>query len=161
IVVSPYSTSSIDNLFRAFASTAGVKISKIELSPADYEATWAVQQQSILDSLKNSSLSSGLTVVVVSEVCYATGLRTRLRDLIRALRVELSDLYVIVDGTNAVGNHLCVSIDEDWDSYVFAPSRWLMVTERCGVVISKRAELNSSADFGLITEGSRKRDEEV
>jgi aspartate aminotransferase-like enzyme len=160
VVLSPYSTPGVDGLFRAYASAARTNYVKLRMSAKGYYHAWTVQLHDILEDLAGQTVNPGPAVLVVSEVSYATGLRIPVEELLQAVRDKISDLYVIIDGTKAVGNHMRIPIRGTWDAYVFEPSKWLMVTERCGVVVSKKKELDA-ADYGLIRKGVRKRDEEV
>ena len=132
--------------------------------PQQYFQSWDIQETKIRAEIL-SAMRSGARkfVIVVSEVFYATGLRIPICDFVNRLKSKLADLtfHVIVDGTNAVGNRGLVNLDGSWDFYVFSPHKWLMASEGCGILISRRFGLSAPYPPGLWQTGERKADAQV
>lgn len=162
-ILLPYLSDSVRSLFEGLSRLMGCRLVNVALERKTYYKSWEHQEDEIVDALMSAKLPGGPTLVVATEVSYSTGLRTPLLRLITRIKSQLKDnsVRVIVDGTNAIGNHCRLRLGDIWDAYVFAPYRWLMVSERSGIVVTRKSVQIGSTDYGLLKDGSKRRDEEV
>jgi hypothetical protein len=160
IVLSPYASPSLSKFLQWHCRLTGDGFRTIPFAVEDYLQKWDKQQEKILLELHNGRPKEGThtIVFVLSEVFYGSGLRVPLKTCIQSLKLAINgDIHIIVDGTNAAGNRRIVSLDPEWDSYIFSPHKWLMATESCGIVLSRSGsdEVNSPSAWQI---GIRHRD---
>jgi selenocysteine lyase/cysteine desulfurase/uncharacterized membrane protein YGL010W len=138
IILSPFEHPVEDKVSRWVNHIDGSIIKRLEFGAQDYRLNWAAQQEKILDGLL-FQMSSGVPpfVVVISEVCYATGLRIPIVEMLGKLfeSVKRENVVVVVDGAHAVGNVPAAS-SVDFDYYVFSTHKWLFAPDPCGILLS-------------------------
>jgi len=141
VIIGPYATSAVTRSIEACCLATGSKTACIQLDPEDYYASWQQQEKAILAQVKNVSVGSESSLIIIGHVSYATGLITPLRDFARKIQQNSSakSIYIIVDGSNAVGNRCKVPLRDPWDAYVFYPHRWLLASERASMLITKNS----------------------
>jgi selenocysteine lyase/cysteine desulfurase len=98
---------------------------------------WNAQKTRLLRLLRKA-VKNRPSVLVLSEVHWASGLVIPVEDLITAIRAEhrKADLTVIIDGAHCVGNGRCRVPIVAADAYVFGAHKWLMSDEPLGILIS-------------------------
>ena len=91
---------------------------------------------------KSASVEDESMVLIISEVCWATGRHILVHQLINEIKSGMEanqKLAVIIDGAHAVGN-----LDGErpvalGDAYVFSGHKWLLAPEPCGLVLTNSA----------------------
>lgn len=78
--------------------------------------------------------------VLLSDVCWSTGVRLPTSNIIDGLRRLCSNRHLtfVIDGAHAAGNNALVSIPEEAHAYVFSGHKWLFSNEPVGVIITRR-----------------------
>ena len=76
-------------------------------------------------------------ILIVSDVCYATGITVPVHALREAVQSCGVSPVLIVDGAHAVGNLRMVAAGIEWQYYVLSAHKWLLSPEPCGILISK------------------------
>jgi selenocysteine lyase/cysteine desulfurase len=118
------------------------KVHRVQFRADEYSEKRERQVRAVIDQVKAILSSAGKTyVLVISEVCYATGMITPIREVIETLRSECTGfkLKVIVDGAHAAGNFNGHSLGgfRYSDAYVLSAHKWLMSPEPCGILFSR------------------------
>lgn len=142
IVLSPFEHPSE---FRVSAWVSGGR-DEVELLPfvsTDYERPWEEQRRKVLELIKGKIMSGGNNIILLSEVCYSTGLVIPVQEIINGVVEQNKNekIYFIIDGAHAVGNTSepgCPTIT-GYHSYIFSGNKWLFAPEPCAVSITKGA----------------------
>jgi hypothetical protein len=160
VVVGPNCTFRVASEVEAYCSTMGLPMVKLPAVPTDDYSSWAVQQLNILASLKATLNNYRSAALITNHVSYISGLKVPLQAFIRKVRSEASatSLYIIVDGTNAVGNGCRIPSDGDWDAYIFSPDRWLLAPEPISILLTKSAVSPTAAHCGSLKDNRRSYD---
>ena len=140
IVLSPYEHPTE----RFVAAGYGQRLVPLSVEPAFLELPWPEQMRRLIADISSvSAPQEGGIVLVLSEVCWATGLRIPISELTKLLD-EIRDrtavpYHIIIDGAHAVGNAAPPYPTEIADAYVFSGHKWLLAPEPCGILVSKSA----------------------
>ncbi len=167
VLLSPYATPSLGALMEWLASSAGGRLVRLNLPPEYLNRPWAEQQAAILEQIHGALAADGdgPAVFIASEAHYATGRRVPLAAFLACVRSAAGprELRIVVDGKSALGNGRDSFIDASaaWDAYVFAPHRWLLAPERCGVLITRAPLACALAVPGCWVPGADKSDTQV
>jgi hypothetical protein len=157
LVISPFVSPRVARTVGDISLLRNCRMVTLELSREQFAASWAVQQDALIEQLRARVSGAKKVALVLSEVDYATGLRIPLDEHIRVLRQVLvldTKLITVIDGTNAVGNGRLLYLGPDVEFYVFAPHRWLIAAEPCGLLVSRAPGLRGAA--GRWIQGERK-----
>jgi len=152
VVISPYASPSLVSFCEWYCRLTRDTLKRINLEVEDLLLPWATQESKILNALSGIS---GTAVFILSEVSYATGRRVPTSSFLPKVREAIgqSPSQIIVDGMNAAGNRELVTLDRNWDAYIFGPHRWLLCPARCGVLVSQRAACGSFVPMGSLQPG--------
>ena len=160
VVVGPSCTHRITSEIEAYCAATGLPIIKLPTTPADEYLNWPTRQRSIVAALKAAVDGHKSATLVISHVSYASGVKVPLHEFIRNLRSEVpaTSVYVVVDGTNAVGNGCRIPSKAGWDAYLFSPDRWLLAPEPICVLLTKNSVSQGVARAGSLMESRRSYD---
>lgn len=149
IILSPYEHPVEDKVGNWISHIDGSIIKRIKFNHEDYQLGWDSQLEKIVsDFLFEISEGNPPFVIVISEVCYATGLHIPIAQLLQRLfeKVNRHDIVVIVDGAHAVGN-VPLAMDIDFDFYVFSAHKWLFAPDPCGILLSAKGTPDSQRPY--------------
>ncbi len=149
ILLSPYEHPVESKIGEWLSYVEGSMIRRIEFSAEDFQLHWNFQEDKIVDEFKRHASTAALPIVVViSEVCYATGLHIPIDLLLKRFfrEVEREDVVVIVDGAHAAGNGR-MDLKVDFDYYVFSTHKWLFSPDPCGVLLTARRRLGLNSPY--------------
>jgi cysteine sulfinate desulfinase/cysteine desulfurase-like protein len=140
IILSPFEHPSVVDVSRWFASISGAEVHQVQFEPGDYFRHWQDQEDKLIEEvLRESSRDSRSSVLILSEVSYATGGVIPVLKAVQRLQRQPhgSTLKIILDGAHAAGNGQAPHVLDECDSYVFSAHKWLLAPEPCGVVLSQ------------------------
>lgn len=152
VVLSPYEHPSEKEVAGWVQEISGDRCVPIRFNGPDFEKAWDDQRAQIvsafttqrkkIESENQAALSSKarpLTyVLVISQVCYATGQIIRASDLASAMKSTGlgKRLRVIVDGSHGIGN-VDTHVSWSWaDACVLSAHKWLLAPEPMGVCVT-------------------------
>lgn len=142
IILSPFEHPSVIDVARWYAAIAGSKVHQIHFGPEDYFTDWKDWESKLVDEIvREVNCETRSSVLILSEVSYATGLIIPIEPLIKSVRQQCRNrsLSIIIDGAHATGNDHALRALDEWYSYVFSAHKWLLAPEPCGVILSQRA----------------------
>jgi hypothetical protein len=137
IFVSPFEHPAERAVSRWHASVTGSVAEQMKFNSSDFLKPWSAQRDHIVAYLRER-LEAGIPspVLVISEVCYVTGLVIPVADVLSALKKHVQGLSVIVDGAHSVGNLDGIRTADGWDAYVTSGHKWLFSSEPSGVLVT-------------------------
>jgi hypothetical protein len=152
VVLGPYLSLAIVDIVKACCADQPECFKRVSLKESSHYLNWQKQEAEIIREIESFKITTSSVTLIISHVSYATGLTIPMKQLVARIRGALypRSVYVIVDGTNAVGNKHRIPVDGDWDTYVFYPHRWLMASERCAVVLTRKAEMIGAVPHGSL-----------
>jgi selenocysteine lyase/cysteine desulfurase len=140
IILSPFEHPSVVDVSRWLAFISGVEVHQVKFKPGDYFHHWQDQEDKLIeDVLREASRDARPSVLVLSEVSYATGSVIPVEGVVQRLQRQQHGLTlkIILDGAHAAGNGQAPHVLDECDSYVFSAHKWLLAPEPCGVVLSQ------------------------
>jgi cysteine sulfinate desulfinase/cysteine desulfurase-like protein len=144
VIVSPYEhPSELRVVHWILSQDQSIKVAQISFSPATFGEDWEVQEKEIDRQLRGVVRGNGENyLLLISEVCYATGMVIPLRRVTDKFR-KIGSLTVnfLFDASHSVGNHQGAFGDGKLelgpeDFYVFGSHKWLLSPEPCGVSVT-------------------------
>lgn len=140
LVISPYEHPSELSVARWVHATRGVPCESISVDASFHELPWNEQRDFVVDSIIRYARAKkrGQILVLISEVCWATGLVIPVHELVKSARdkVPPGRLRFLIDGAHAVGNSTRTISIGDSDYYVFSGHKWLHSCEPSGVLVA-------------------------
>lgn len=145
IILSPFEHPTLTAVTGWISSIMGRAVHQLRCSPDDFSSSCATQQSLVVDAV-NAILTADArpSILVLSQVCYATGIRIPADEIMRALRERHDEnrLLVIIDGAHAAGNGSPMQFAAHADAYVLSGHKWLLAPQPCGVVITRGEQRN-------------------
>jgi selenocysteine lyase/cysteine desulfurase len=136
VILSPY-----EHRSEYIVAEASHRIRAVPHESGFLELPWPEQKNRLFDGLRAASGGSGDFVFILSEVCWATGLRIPIEEVV----IGLHEIWgagrpiLLIDGAHAVGNAPPPHPLNSGQVYVFSAHKWLMSPEPCGILISANA----------------------
>ncbi len=141
LIVSPYEHPSEHAVAEWLQKTGAAAVHVIKVDVGFFDLPVEDQRSTTLNGVMEGLAVGETNVLLISEVCYATGLRTDLTvvDRIRSKLPENTTLFALVDGAHAAGNVERIDGLRYADAYVFSGHKWLMAPEPCAVALVRSA----------------------
>lgn len=142
VILSPFEHPVETNVVKWFNFVSRSELREIRFEATDYSSHWQDQRQrfitQLLEALRGSRGATSSTLLL-SQVCYATGMVIPVWDTIAEIRRQLNGipLRLIVDGAHYVGNNNKLDTLGDCESYVFSAHKWLLAPEPIGILIGR------------------------
>ncbi len=154
VIIGPFCSPHITATIEACCWMANATAVRIPYRPADAYSGWQAHEDSILSELRTRISPGSDVTVVISHVCYATGMKVPLRRFAGKVRREFDStrIHVMIDGTSGAGNRCRISPEDDWDSYVFYPHRWLLARRPCAAVLVRSSAENNQCFDGALAD---------
>ena len=99
---------------------------------------WGEQKECVLRAIAEQSAKTRV-ILIVSEVCWATGFRVPVEDLAHDLEALANPPLLIIDGAHAVGNSLPPHPIAVGEAYIFSAHKWLLSPEPGGILLGRGA----------------------
>jgi selenocysteine lyase/cysteine desulfurase len=141
VILSPFEHPTAIEVSRWYTSVSGTRMHQIQFTPEEYSYGWREQEDSFIEGLRHALASAtGHSVLILSEVCYATGMVIPVAQIIERIRQQCgaSKLSIIIDGAHSMGNGHDPHILDECESYIFSAHKWLLAPEPCGIILSRR-----------------------
>jgi hypothetical protein len=163
VLIGPFSSPGVSAVIEACCSVTRSVAVRLQGSVNDSYLDWRRQEEAIIATIHSALDDKKSVTLVINHVSYASGLKIPLQGFIQRLKNDFkaSAMYIIVDGTNAVGNRCRVPTADDWDAYVFYPHRWLLAPEPTSVVLTRNVAHMSPAPYGSMSDRRVSYDEVV
>jgi selenocysteine lyase/cysteine desulfurase len=139
VILSPFEHPSCLSVARWYGFIAGSEVCQIVFGPEDMFSSWRNQEDKLVKQiLKHVSADEKTAVLILSQVCYSTGMVIPVENIIRRMRWSLggSKLRIIIDGAHSAGNGQRLTISGECDSFVISAHKWLLAPEPCGIILS-------------------------
>ena len=114
------------------------EIVDLSVPPSFFEQSWDRQISRFIKDLNKHLSSDGPnsnSVLLLSEVHYATGVHLPVSTMVKRVRDEFPGIRVVVDGAHALGNVSKLDGIGCADYYVCSAHKWLLCPEPCGILI--------------------------
>jgi hypothetical protein len=142
VIASPYESSSE---FQLLTKTKGVETESLSGGPGFFSQPTGLQIEQTAQQILDKLPADGKTIVLLSEICYATGLTVPVGAIMREVKHRSAEHgaqppgFVIV-GTLAMGNVEkpgvdCAGADGLCQGYVAAGHHWLFAPEPCAFAV--------------------------
>lgn len=141
IVLSPYEHPAEHSVACWHAAQTGSTLVRLQLSNEDFARDFDAHKRIVVQKISDAiATASHEPVLVLSEVCFSTGLVVPVRQLIEDVKNKVSgrSFQIIIDGAHAVGNAQRLLKPSLFDAYVFSAHKWLYSSEPMGVLISAK-----------------------
>ncbi len=140
VILSPYETPTIKKICKWYEVSHSCRIDYLDRPQGFLETPKEKQITTVVNGIINSIEIKKTNIVIISEVCYATGLTVELEDIIVKVKIDCEKKGVdppryIIIGSYAVENLLENKGSKLGDAYIFNGDKWLMAPEPCGIVI--------------------------
>lgn len=134
IVLSPYEHPSEIAVANWVGALRGVPVHHIKIDGKLLNEKWETQVEAISSNLGSLNLGEEF-VLVLSDVCFATGAVIPIENLVRKLTTGNGwKISLVVDGAHSVGNRK--PIIPDCIAYILSSHKWLMSPEPCGICLT-------------------------
>lgn len=153
VVLSPFEHPTEAAVSKWACYAAGSDPAVLKWDSSDYEEKWTDQKAKAIDQITHalSSGSDATNLLIISEVCYATGMVIPVREVVDGVRSKCPNinLKVVVDGAHAAGNRIGNNLHglTCCDAYVLSAHKWLMSPEPCGILLVKNAPENGLRSY--------------
>lgn len=144
VIVSPYEHPTEEKVVMWHSKVTGRNPVVLRFDVEDFKAPWNVQREKLLAKIKlEVDRAKGSTVLVLSEICYFSGLIIPIPELVQELRRSgygRDRLRVIIDGAHCAGNSVRLDGLSECDAYVISAHKWLYAPLPCGALFEKCME---------------------
>ena len=147
VIVSPYEEPSESAIWAASGETETLVI---EVAPEFYGQPATQQTQQVALAIEERLSSGRVNLVLLSEICHATGLVTQVGAILKEVSRQCSERQIqppgfVIVGSYAVGNLEkpgldCADTGDLCRAYVAGGHHWLYAPEPCGFAIKPRAD---------------------
>ena len=141
IILSPFEHPTVAEVTKWYTSIDGSNVYQICFGSADFFRNWQEQESKFIDQLMSKVPHDTKTsVLILSEVSYATGMVIPLEGFIKRIRNlwDKSTLKIIIDGAHSVGNGRRLYVLDECDVYIYSAHKWLLAPEPCGIMLSRQ-----------------------
>jgi selenocysteine lyase/cysteine desulfurase len=145
IILSPYEIPKVKKLCEWYKTQNPCEVKTIHSESGFFETPLNEQVEIVAEEIFTQLHYSKTNIVILSEVCYSTGLAIELEKIIRTVETHCAKArpssksppkYIIM-GSYAVENLKTPKGLELGDAYVFSCDKWLMAPEPGGIAIIK------------------------
>ncbi|GEM_PF-6468646 len=148
VIASPYETPTMRNVCKWYEASSSCEIEYLDRPQGFLESSKEHQISTVVSEIIKSLSSNKTNIVVISEVCYATGLMVELEDIISKVKNACEEKHItppryIILGSYAVENLMEIKGVKIGDAYILNGDKWLMAPEPCGIVIINTSGFDS------------------
>jgi selenocysteine lyase/cysteine desulfurase len=138
IILSPYEHPSEIAVANWYSTLLDCNCIALRFHGGAFGALWDEQEKALVELI--SPLAGPGCVLVLSEVCYRTGMRIPIDKVQARLRQELGEKTprIVVDAAHSVGNgEGSTRIPQSCESYILSTGKWLFSPEPGGIRVFK------------------------